>query len=132
MNAFNAKVVTPEGEKYKGTPKKITLRTLTGEIGILARHTDYIAAVDTCIVRITEEDGALSAVCGGGFMTIDKGDFTLVCDTFVTADQIDKASIESRIAKVKERIELCRDNREKKILKAELKRLELMEKVIRE
>ena len=132
MNSFNAKVVTPEGETYNGTPIKVTLRTLTGEIGILARHTDYIAAVDTCIVRITEENALVSAVCSGGFLTIDKGELTLICNTFETADEIDRAALDSRLLQLEERIALCRDEREKKILKAEQKRLKLKEQIINE
>ena len=132
MNSFNAKVVTPEGEKYNGAPVKVTLRTLTGEIGILARHTDYVGAVDTCIVRITEENALVSAVCSGGFLTVDKGELTLICNTFETADKIDRGALGARLLQLEERIGLCSDEREKKILKAEQKRLKLKEQIINE
>ena len=130
MSTFNTKVVTPDGEKYRGTPQKVVLKTLEGELGILAHHTDYVAAVKTCIVRITEENGEeTEAVCGGGFLTVDKGELTVVCNTFELSREIDIQSVEKRIADIRARLDACHDKREKDVLKTELFRLELKEKI---
>ena len=130
MDNFIAKAVTPDGEKYNGKVQMVSLRTLNGEIGIFAHHTDYMGVVEGCIVKLVDNNGVdLFAVAGGGFITVDKGEFTLVTDYFVFADDIDKVELEKSKLEVQSKLEKCTDKREIAILRNKLKRIALKEKI---
>ena len=38
MMPFNLKIVTPDGLAYDGQAEQLIVRTMTGDIGIMARH----------------------------------------------------------------------------------------------
>ena len=126
MSTFLLRIVTPDGEKYKGEAEKFSFRATDGEVGILANHSDYIAPVDVCKVYITNGEGKeLSAVCGGGFMTFAKNTASLVCDTFIFSEDIDIAAVTAELKDVEEKLEGVKNQREKNIFTSHAKRLKL-------
>ena len=42
MANFHLEIVTLDGLKYEGEVERLTLRTITGDLAILARHTNYL------------------------------------------------------------------------------------------
>ena len=44
MTQFHLKIVTPDGERFNGMAEGISLRTVSGEMGILAHHIDCARA----------------------------------------------------------------------------------------
>ena len=51
-HTFEAEVLTPEGEVFRGEVSQISTRTMTGEIGILANHAPVLAALKPTELRI--------------------------------------------------------------------------------
>lgn len=53
---FTVEVLTPEGEVFRGDVVQLSTRTVTGEIGILARHVPILAALKPTRLRLKLSD----------------------------------------------------------------------------
>ena len=53
---FSVEVLTPEGEVFSGDVIQLSTKTVTGEIGILARHVPILAALDPSLLRLKVSD----------------------------------------------------------------------------
>lgn len=51
-HTFSVEVLTPEGEVFSGDVVQLSTKTVTGEIGILARHVPILAALDPSLLRL--------------------------------------------------------------------------------
>ncbi|HRV61301.1 MAG: ATP synthase F1 subunit epsilon [Solirubrobacterales bacterium] len=51
-STFSVEVLTPEGEVFSGEAVQLSTRTVTGEIGILARHVPILAALKPTLLRL--------------------------------------------------------------------------------
>ncbi len=91
MTSFPLKIVTPDGLVYEGPAEQLTVRTTGGEVGILARHTDYVAALGMGQAVVTVEGRRRTAACIGGMLSVKNGAVTLVPTTFEWAEDIDEA-----------------------------------------
>ena len=45
MASFHLRIVTPESLVYEGEAERIIVRTVQGDVAILPRHIDYLAAL---------------------------------------------------------------------------------------
>ena len=94
MRDFELGVLTPTGEGFSGRVQELYLRTTSGEIGILAGHTDYLAGVVPCAAFLTDSEGnGRNAFCGGGFLSILGGEATLTVDEFVFSEMLDEEAV---------------------------------------
>ena len=89
MALFPLKIVCPDGVKFDGQVRQLTLRTTAGEMGILARHINCVAPLGMGRATIITEDGTRHAACIGGMVSVLDGKVTLVPTTFEWADEID-------------------------------------------
>lgn len=55
-STFSVEVLTPEGEVFNGDVIQLSTRTVTGEIGILARHVPILAALNPNLLRLKISD----------------------------------------------------------------------------
>lgn len=55
-HTFSVEVLTPEGEVFNGDVIQLSTKTVTGEIGILARHVPILAALDPSLLRLKVSD----------------------------------------------------------------------------
>ncbi len=67
MSTFPLQIITPEKVFFEGNVQRVIIRTTEGDVGILAKHEKYVAAVPAGPLRITLEDGSerIAAVSGG-------------------------------------------------------------------
>ena len=87
---FQLQIVTPDGLEFDGEAEMLSVRTTDGEIGIQARHIDYVAPLGMGEATITEPDGKTRrAACIGGMVAVQNGKVRLVATTFEWAEQID-------------------------------------------
>lgn len=89
MTPFKLRIVTPDGLIYDGMAEMLTVRTTQGDVGIMARHIDYVAALGMGRAVILADGQERTAACIGGMVTVKNGVVTLVPTTFEWADQID-------------------------------------------
>ena len=94
MATFPLKIVCPDGVKFEGQVQALTVRTTSGEMGILAKHINCVAPLGMGRATIITEDGPRYAACIGGMVSMVDGKATLVSTTFEWADEIDVARVD--------------------------------------
>ena len=131
MREFKLGILTPSGEAFSGDVKGVFLRTTDGEVGILAGHTDYLAGVVACVVKlINAEEKSVYAFCGGGFFNMAGGEATLIADEFLFADALDGDQIENEIREISERLAKVTDPEGVQFLKTSLARAEAKKRTL--
>ena len=89
MNTFALKIVTPDGVQYEGQAQQLTVRTTSGDMGILAGHVNCVAPLGMGMATVVTETGRRYGACMGGMVSVLGGEVNLVPTTFEWADQID-------------------------------------------
>ena len=92
MSTFPLKIVTPDGLLFDGQAEKLIVRTTAGDMAVLAKHIDCVAALGMGMATVVEEGGQRKiAACIGGMLSVQGGNVTLVPTTFEWAETIDAA-----------------------------------------
>lgn len=87
---FHLQIVTPDKPVFDGMAEKLIVRTITGDVCILARHIDYAAALGIGEARVTDEEGNTRiAACNGGLLSVSDNQVRVMATTFEWADEID-------------------------------------------
>ena len=94
MRPFPLKIVTPDGIKYDGQAESLTVRTTTGDLGILAGHTNLVAPLGQGRCTIVMDGKRRYAACIGGMVSVMDGVVTLIPTTFEWAEDIDAERVE--------------------------------------
>lgn len=89
MTPFSLKIVTPDGLAFDGQAEQLTVRTTSGDIGIMAGHMNCVAPLGMGQATIVAEGQRKYAAAIGGMLSVLDGKVTLVCTTFEWAEQID-------------------------------------------
>lgn len=89
MTSFPLKIVTPDGLLYDGEAEQLIVRSTSGDLGILAGHTDCVAPLGMGKASLTIAGKKRYAACIGGMLSVIGGKVTLVPTTFEWADAID-------------------------------------------
>lgn len=92
MSAFSLKIVTPDGLLFDGQAEKLIVRTTEGDMAVLAKHIDCVAALGMGMATVVDAEGQRKvAACIGGMLSVQNGNVTLVPTTFEWAESIDAA-----------------------------------------
>ena len=59
MEQFSLQIVTPDGVSFSGGAERLVVRTIEGDVCILANHVQYLTALGTGTARVTV-DGELA------------------------------------------------------------------------
>ena len=89
MTPFELKIVTPDGLKYDGMAEELVVRTIDGDIGILAGHVNCVAPLGMGQATVVSGGQRRTAACIGGMLSVVDGEVTLVPTTFEWAEDID-------------------------------------------
>lgn len=89
MTSFHLKIVTPDGLIFDGQAEQIIVRTTEGDVAILAKHINYVAALGMGRAVVIQDATRRIAACIGGMLSVVDGEVTLVPTTFEWADMID-------------------------------------------
>ena len=90
MSVFSLKIVTPDGLLYDGEAEKLIVRTTVGDMAVLAKHIDCVAALGMGMATVVAATGERkTAACIGGMLSVQNGNVTLVPTTFEWAESID-------------------------------------------
>ena len=131
MREFKLKILTPNGEGFSGEVKSLNLRTTDGEVGILAGHTDYLAGVSPCVMKMIDpNEKTRYAFCGGGFFSVVSGEAKAVVDEFVLADELDEEAILAECAELSAKLSEAKGAQNQKFLKLSLARAEAKRRAI--
>ena len=105
MNTFSLKIVTPDGVQFDGLAEALTVRTTTGDMGILAGHTNCVAPLGMGMATVTVDGQKRYGACIGGMISVLNGQVKLVPTTFEWADKIDLSRAKASCQRAKEIIE---------------------------
>ena len=89
MTPFSLKIVTPDGVQFDGQAEELIVRSTSGDLGILAGHTNCVAPLGMGRATIVVEGKPRYGACIGGMVSVLNGVVTLVPTTFEWADKID-------------------------------------------
>ena len=95
MAGFPLKIVTPDGLEFDGIAESLTVRTVTGDMGIMAKHADCVAPLGMGEATVVINGQRRRAACIGGMVSVINGSVNLVPTTFEWADEIDVARAEA-------------------------------------
>ena len=90
MKEFHLQIATPDGLAFDGAAESLLIRCDTGDVEILAGHTDFFASVGIGRARIKLKDSSKTASCAGGFLSVQGGEVRLAATTFEFSESIDK------------------------------------------
>lgn len=121
---FSLQIVTPDAKKFDGEAQEIMVRTVEGDVCILARHIDYVTPIGIGTAKVVDSEGKERfAACSGGMMTVSGGVVRVLPTTFEWSDEINlnraekaKENAEAKLAKMKH------DDKQYAIMEAKLKR----------
>ena len=102
MTPFHLKIVSPDGLLFDGQAEQLTVRTTTGDMGILAGHLSCVAPLGMGMATVVIDGKSRHAACIGGMVSVVGGKVTLVPTTFEWADQIDPARAEASQARAEQ------------------------------
>ena len=89
MTGFPLKIVTPDGLVYDGAAEEVVVRTVSGDLGIMAKHINCVAPLGMGPATIVVDGQHKKAACMGGMVTVMGGSVTLVPTTFEWSEDID-------------------------------------------
>ena len=91
MNTFSLTSVTPDGVQFDGQAESLTVRTTTGDMGILAGHTNCVAPLGMGMATLAVNGQKRYGACIGGMVSVLNGQVKLLPTTFEWGEQIDLA-----------------------------------------
>lgn len=94
MTPFDLKIIIPEKTFFEGNTEQIIVRTVSGDIGILAGHAPYVANIVSSPFRIKIEGEFRTAAISGGLIKVSADGVTVVTSAIEWADEIDVARAE--------------------------------------
>ena len=89
MRSFSLKIVTPDGLIFDGQAEELIVRTVSGDMGILAGHSDCVAPLGMGLATVIADGEKRYGACIGGMVSVLNGEVKLVPTTFEWADKID-------------------------------------------
>ncbi len=123
MNEFDLQIVTPDGMLFDGKAQKIILRTTEGDVGILAKRANYVAALSIGVAKVVTAQWEKKAACSGGMVSVTDGVVRVVASTFEWGEDIDIARAEKAKEKAQTRLASTQKSEyEHKLAEIKLKR----------
>ena len=89
MATFPLKIVSPDGVKFEGQVQQLSIRTTTGDMGILAGHINCVAPLGMGRAAVIIDGQTRYGACIGGMVSVLNGTVTLTPTTFEWAEEID-------------------------------------------
>ena len=122
MKEFKLLVVTPDGVKFDGMTESVLVSCASGDVEIMAGHTDYFASLATGRTRIIAGGKTMIASSSGGFLSVEKGEVNIAAITLEFSDEIDLKRAERAKEIAEDEIKDAKDNAALDKAKASLQR----------
>ncbi|MDR1712060.1 MAG: F0F1 ATP synthase subunit epsilon [Propionibacteriaceae bacterium] len=106
METIRVEVVAAEGIAWEGEAQSVIARTTEGDVGIMAKHEPFLAALVPCAAEVLTEDGRREIVAvDGGFISVADNRVSLLAGYARVAGEIDQAAAERELAALEKQIE---------------------------
>lgn len=102
MNTFPLKIGTPDGMLFDGEAERIVVRSIGGDLAVLAGHTNFCTALGMGEAHLVDAEGKTRrAACIGGLISVMNGVCRVLATTWEWQEDIDM----ERAAQAKARAE---------------------------
>ncbi|MEG1778801.1 MAG: ATP synthase F1 subunit epsilon [Oscillospiraceae bacterium] len=122
MSEFKLQIVTPDGISFDGMVEQLTVKTVTGDIGILKNHISYVSPLAIGIARVKINGVSREAACNGGMVRASKEGTQVIATTFEWSDEIDIKRAQAAKEEALRRLQNKQDNVDLKLAELKLKR----------
>lgn len=123
MSAFPLQIITPEKIFFEGEVQRVIVRTTEGDVGILAKHEKYVAALPSGPVKITMSDGTQrTAALSGGAVKVSPKQTAILANAVEWAEDIDIDWAKRSEEDARRRIENSKDQQELQYAEMKLQR----------
>lgn len=90
------KVAIPGRVIWEGEGAEMTIQTTTGKMGILPNHAPLVAAIETSVLTIKNEDNTTSLmVISDGYISLEKNNIFIATDRCILEDRINADKLDS-------------------------------------
>lgn len=105
QNTFTVEVLTPEGEVFNGEVVQLSTRTITGEIGVLARHVPVLAALKPTLLKLhISESETREWAQSHGMLQVFANQAQILLEEAIEPDSLDTAALEEQKADAEARL----------------------------
>lgn len=134
MASFPLRIVTSDGLIFDGMAEKVIVRTITGDMAVMARHINCVCPLGMGRAVVESEGVRRTAACIGGMLNVIDGAVTLVPTTFEWAEEIDLARAQASAKAAEEILEKRNEltNQEIALAEAKIKRALIRQSVFQE
>ena len=124
MKTFPLRIGTPDGLLVEGEVVRVVWRSITGDLAILAGHSNFCTALGMGEAHIVlEDDTRREAACIGGMLSMMDGACSLLATTWEWKEDIDAERAEKAKKRAEEKLaKTALSEREYKLAEAKLKR----------
>ena len=105
MAQFKLEIVTPNRKFLEEDIEMLVVRTIEGDLAVLANHTPLVTPLSIGILKLNYPDGTskIATLCGG-FMEVTKEKTTIVTDSAEWPGEIDINRAEEARKRAEERL----------------------------
>lgn len=124
MKTFPLRIGTPDGLLFEGEAERIVCRTITGDLAILAGHSNFCTALGMGHAHVALPDGTTrEAACIGGMLSMMNGTCRVMATTWEWKEDIDKERAEKAKVRAEKLLEdKSLSERDYRLAEARLKR----------
>jgi F-type H+-transporting ATPase subunit epsilon len=101
---FHVDVVSAEGAIFSGIASMLVAPTVTGEVGILARHAPLLARLKAGVVRVmlggVKQGEEETFFISGGFLEVQPQSATILADTTLRTKDMDEAAARAAVTRI--------------------------------
>ena len=125
--SFNIEAITLNGIKLQTTATFLKLRTVNGDVGILANHSNLVTELGTGEMTVKKDKEEEKYYLSGGFMEVREGKVVIMAEEVIEASQIDVERLRKETELEEEKLEKLKE--EKDILSANKRILDNLTKI---
>ncbi|MGR3806918.1 ATP synthase F1 subcomplex epsilon subunit [Pasteurella testudinis DSM 23072] len=92
-SSFELTVVSAEKQIFHGEVNSIQVSGVEGDLGILPGHTPLLTEIKPGVLQIKQENGQEVIYVSGGFLEVQPQLVTVLADTAIRGDELDKDRI---------------------------------------
>ena len=89
MTPFKLEILTPDGVFFDGMTENVIVRTTVGDVGILAHHEPYVAAIPISKFKVMIEQKFRYGAIASGIIKVSKEKTVILAQSCEWADEID-------------------------------------------
>ena len=105
MKTFSLRIGTPDGLQFEGQAERVICRTVSGDMAILAGHSNFCTALGMGEATVVLPDGTRrNAACIGGMLTVMDGVCRVLATTWEWQEDIDKERAERAKTKAENKL----------------------------